>query len=57
MIKKQKEGALFAFKEGAINYIEFSQLVKQAIETELDALQSLQAYLMAVHNLNYYNPN
>ena len=57
LIKKQKEGALFAFKEGAINYIEFTQLVKQAIETELDALQSLQAYLMAVHNLNYYNPN
>jgi len=54
LAKQQRNGALIAYREGAIDYISFLQLVKDAIEIELQAWQTYQEYMNSQFNLEYY---
>ena len=55
LAKDQRKGALVAYKEGALDYAAFSQLINTAIQTEMDALDALDNYLQSVFQLHYYN--
>ena len=46
--------AVTAIKEGAIDYIGFTQIIKDAIQTEMDALDVLDNYLDALFELQYF---
>lgn len=54
LAKEQRKGALFAYREGALDYAVFTQIIRDAIQTEIDALQVLDNYLKAVFELQYY---
>lgn len=53
--KDQKAGALLAYKEGEIDYATFTQLVKEAIQSELEAQEALINYLNSTFQLHYFN--
>lgn len=53
--KDQKVGALLAYKEGEIDYATFTQLVKEAIQSELEAQEALINYLNSTFQLHYFN--
>jgi cobalt-zinc-cadmium resistance protein CzcA len=53
--KDQKFGALFAYKEGEIDYTAFTQLIKEAIQSELEAQDALINYLNSTFQLHYFN--
>ncbi|MEZ4802261.1 MAG: CusA/CzcA family heavy metal efflux RND transporter [Gelidibacter sp.] len=55
LIKEQKAGALFAYKEGEIDYTAFTQLIKEAIQSELEAQTALVNYLESAFQLQYFN--
>ena len=55
LAKEQRKGALLAYKEGAVDYAAFTQLMRDAIQTELDALDALHNYLQATFQLHYFN--
>ncbi|SKB65134.1 cobalt-zinc-cadmium resistance protein CzcA [Salegentibacter holothuriorum] len=55
--KEQQKGALLAFKEGAMEYVGFLQILDNVIETELNALEALQQYLQAIAELEFYLNN
>ncbi|QLE02855.1 CusA/CzcA family heavy metal efflux RND transporter [Galbibacter sp. BG1] len=55
LAKEQRMGALVAYKEGAVDYAAFTQIIRDAIQTELDALEALDNYLKSVFKLQYYN--
>jgi hypothetical protein len=50
--KEQKNGAITAYREGAIDYISFLQNMKDSIQIEFDYWNSFASYLDAVLNLN-----
>ncbi|WP_124979858.1 CusA/CzcA family heavy metal efflux RND transporter [Nonlabens xiamenensis] len=50
----QRKGALLAYKEGALTYAAFTQIIRDAIQTELDALDALGNYLDALFELQYF---
>jgi len=50
----QRKGAMIAYKEGALDYAAFTQIIRDAIQTELDALDALDEYLTALFKLQYY---
>jgi cobalt-zinc-cadmium resistance protein CzcA len=53
----QREGALLAYREGALDYAAFTQIIRDAIQTEMDALTALDNYLDALFELQYFqNP-
>lgn len=52
--KEQQKAALLAFKEGALEYVGFLQILDEVIETELKALEALQQYLEAIAELEFY---
>ena len=52
--KEQKTAALFAYKEGEIDYTAFTQLVKEAIQSELIAQEALINYLKSTFELHYF---
>ena len=54
LTKEQKSGALFAYKEGEIDYTAFTQLVKEAIQSELEAEEALINYLESTFELQYF---
>ena len=54
LAKQQRDGALLAYKEGAIDYAAFTQIIKEAIDVELHALQALDQYLLSLFQLQYY---
>ncbi len=54
LAKQQRDGALLAYKEGAIDYAAFTQIIKEAIDVELHALQALDQYLISLFQLQYY---
>ncbi|WP_166382983.1 CusA/CzcA family heavy metal efflux RND transporter [Polaribacter sp. 11A2H] len=54
LIKEQKTGALFAYKEGEIDYTAFTQLIKEAIQSELEAQNALTNYLESTFELQYF---
>ena len=55
LAKEQRKGALLAYKEGAVDYAAFTQLMRDAIQTEMDALDALHNYLQSVFQLHYFN--
>ncbi|MEW7278721.1 CusA/CzcA family heavy metal efflux RND transporter [Aquimarina sp. 2201CG1-2-11] len=54
LAKEQRQGALLAFKEGAITFVGFSQIMKDTIQTELDALKALENYFYSLFQLQYF---
>ncbi|MGY0392203.1 CusA/CzcA family heavy metal efflux RND transporter [Bizionia sp. KMM 8389] len=54
LVKEQKTGALLAYKEGEIDYASFTQLIKDAIQSELDAEIALTNYLESTFQLQYF---
>ena len=57
LAKEQRKGALFAYKEGALDYNGFTQLIKAAIQTELDAQSAFKNYMNSLFQVQYYNQN
>ncbi|CAM1340482.1 CusA/CzcA family heavy metal efflux RND transporter [Tenacibaculum amylolyticum] len=55
LTKEQKSGALLAFKEGQIDYLGFTQLIKQTLELELEAQRAQMKYLESIFELEYFN--
>jgi len=45
---------LLAYKEGALDYAAFTQIIRDAIQTEMDALDALDNYLEALFKLQYF---
>lgn len=54
LAKEQRQGALVAYKEGAVDYAAFTQIIRDAIKTEMDALDALDNYLKSVFELQYF---
>ncbi|HIB47188.1 MAG TPA: CusA/CzcA family heavy metal efflux RND transporter [Flavobacteriaceae bacterium] len=54
LAKEQRKGALLAYKEGAVDYAAFTQIIRDAINTEMDALEALDNYLKSVFELQYF---
>ena len=55
LTKVQKTGALLAYREGEIDYTAFTQLIKEAIQSELEAQTALVNYLESTFQLQYFN--
>ncbi|MEH6657332.1 MULTISPECIES: CusA/CzcA family heavy metal efflux RND transporter [Leeuwenhoekiella] len=51
---EQRKGAMLAYKEGALDYAAFTQIIRDAIQTEMDALDALNDYLEALFELQYF---
>ena len=54
LTKSQRTGALFAYKEGEIDYTAFTQLINEAIQSELEAQKALINYLDSIFELQYF---
>ncbi|WP_378187320.1 CusA/CzcA family heavy metal efflux RND transporter [Aquimarina sp. W85] len=54
LAQAQRKGALIGYKEGALDYTAFTLLIKEAIQTEEQALQVLKEYLEARFALHYF---
>ncbi|WP_271855600.1 MULTISPECIES: CusA/CzcA family heavy metal efflux RND transporter [Flavobacteriaceae] len=54
LAEEQRKGALLAYREGAVDYAAFTQIIRDAIQTEMDALEALEQYLTALFKLEYY---
>ncbi|QIE59302.1 CusA/CzcA family heavy metal efflux RND transporter [Rasiella rasia] len=54
LAEEQRKGALLAYKEGAVDYAAFTQIIRDAINTEMDALDALDNYLKSVFELKYF---
>jgi heavy metal efflux system protein len=54
LAQEQRKGALLAYREGAVDYAAFTQIVRDAINTEMDALDALDNYLESVFELQYF---
>ncbi|WP_347160298.1 CusA/CzcA family heavy metal efflux RND transporter [Pontibacter chitinilyticus] len=51
---QQRNGAIIAYREGAVDYIGFLQIIRDAIQVELDAQQALGSYLETKARLIYF---
>ncbi|WP_339704510.1 CusA/CzcA family heavy metal efflux RND transporter [uncultured Kriegella sp.] len=51
---EQRIGALVAYKEGAVDYAAFTQIMRDAIQTEIDGLQALDNYFTTLFELQYF---
>jgi len=54
LAQEQRKGVLLAYREGAIDYAAFTQIIRDAITTEMDALTALDNYLKSLFELQYY---
>ena len=54
LAEEQRKGALLAYKEGGVDYAAFTQIIRDAIQTEMDALDALDNYLKSVFELQYF---
>ncbi|SHJ15439.1 cobalt-zinc-cadmium resistance protein CzcA [Arenibacter nanhaiticus] len=54
LAKENRLGGLLAYQEGAIDYFGFTQIIKDAIQTEMDAMDALNNYLNTRFELKYY---
>jgi len=54
LAEQQRKGALLAYKEGAVDYAAFTQIIRDAIQTEMDALNALDNYLKSTFELQYF---
>jgi cobalt-zinc-cadmium resistance protein CzcA len=55
LTKEQKTGALLAYTEGEVDYTTFTQLIKEAIQSELEAQEAFINYLESTFQLQYFN--
>ncbi|MBF9252219.1 CusA/CzcA family heavy metal efflux RND transporter [Pontibacter sp. 172403-2] len=51
---QQRNGAIIAYREGAIDYVAFLQNIRDAIQVELDSRDALANYLEAKSRLGYF---
>lgn len=54
LAKEQRQGALLAYKEGAIDYVSFIQNLKETVQIEIKAQEAFAQYLSARFQLEYY---
>ena len=54
MAKEQQEGAVFAYQEGAIDYVTFLQNMREAIRIEIDSWNAFGNYLDSRYQLEYF---
>ncbi len=54
LAEDQRHGALLTYKEGAVDYAAFTQIIRDAIHTEMEALYVLDNYLTSVFELHYF---
>ncbi|WP_108424454.1 CusA/CzcA family heavy metal efflux RND transporter [Flagellimonas amoyensis] len=54
LAKDQRRGALMAYREGALDYAGFTQIMQDAINTEIKALDALDNYLRSKFELQYF---
>lgn len=54
MAREQQEGALFAYQEGAIDYVTFLQNMREAIRIEIDSWNAFGNYLDSHFQLEYF---
>jgi cobalt-zinc-cadmium resistance protein CzcA len=54
LARDQRDGAVLAYNEGAIDYLSFIQLLKETIQVEIDAQQALNQYLISKIQLEFY---
>lgn len=52
--QEQRNGALLAYKLGAINYTEFLQNVNVALQTEISAWQTFEQFLISKYKLEFF---
>ncbi|WP_339656502.1 TolC family protein, partial [uncultured Salegentibacter sp.] len=57
LAKEQQDGAVLAFKEGAIDYVTFLQNIRDAIRIEVNAWGAFDDYLDSRYQLEYYLEN
>jgi heavy metal efflux system protein len=54
MAREQQTGAVFAYKEGAIDYVTFLQNMREAIRIEVDSWNAFGNYLDSRYQLEYF---
>ena len=54
MAREQQTGAIFAYKEGAIDYVTFLQNMREAIRIEVDSWNAFGNYLSSRYQLEYF---
>ncbi|MGB8375670.1 MAG: hypothetical protein WCE57_10145, partial [Salegentibacter sp.] len=54
LAKEQRDGAVFAFKEGGIDYTTFLQTVRDSIGIESRSWEALNKFLEAKYELQYF---
>jgi cobalt-zinc-cadmium resistance protein CzcA len=54
LIREQRQGAILAYKEGAIDYVSFIQNLKETVQVEVKAQEALNQYLGSKFQLEYY---
>jgi cobalt-zinc-cadmium resistance protein CzcA len=57
LAKEQQDGAVLAFREGAIDYVTFLQNIRDAIRIEVNAWSAFNDYLDSRYQLEYYLEN
>lgn len=55
LAKEQQKGAITSFREGAIDYMQFIQNVRDALQIKVNAWDAYGKYLEYYWQLNYYN--
>ncbi|MEP6261498.1 MAG: CusA/CzcA family heavy metal efflux RND transporter [Gillisia sp.] len=51
---EQRQGAIIAYREGAIDYVTFLQNIRDAVRIEINAWEALASYLDSRSQLEYY---
>lgn len=54
LAQEQQKAAIIAFNEGAIQYVQFIQMLDKVVELELEALHALENYLEARATLEFF---
>ena len=54
MAQEQQKGAVFAYQEGAIDYVTFLQNMREAIRIEIDSWNAVGNYLDSRYQLEYF---
>lgn len=54
MAREQQEGAVFAYQEGAIDYVTFLQNMREAVRIEIDSWNAFGSYLDNRFQLEYF---
>ena len=57
LAQQQRDGAILAYREGAIDYVTFLQNIRDAIRIEIDSWNAFGNYLDYRYQLEYYLKN